>query len=101
MCWAAQLFGAPTESSPFMGDYVIEQWDSRQGLANSSIRALAQSPEGYLWIGTAGGLFRFDGLQFTRFDRRNTPGFLSSRVEAVTVGPEGARRLGSMHSGLV
>ena len=33
-------------------------------LPEDSVQAIAQTPDGYLWLGTRGGLVRFDGLQF-------------------------------------
>lgn len=41
-------------------------WRARDG-APSQISALAQTDDGYLWIGSARGLFRFDGVEFERF----------------------------------
>ncbi len=41
-------------------------WTSRDG-APPEIWALAQSGDGYLWLGTGGGLYRFDGASFEKF----------------------------------
>lgn len=41
---------------------------------------MLQSRDGYLWLGTLGGLARFDGLNSTIFDEGNTPELDSSRV---------------------
>src|SRR5712671_3215140 len=41
-------------------------WDARNGL-NGSVTALAQTTDGYLWVGTTDGLYRFDGLYFERY----------------------------------
>jgi signal transduction histidine kinase/ligand-binding sensor domain-containing protein len=46
--------------------FVHTAWTEQEG-APSDIRALAQTNDGYLWLGTAAGLFRFDGVRFTRF----------------------------------
>ena len=34
---------------------------------------MAQTPDGYLWLGGEGPLVRFDGVRFTTFDGTNTP----------------------------
>jgi signal transduction histidine kinase/ligand-binding sensor domain-containing protein len=47
--------------------FVHTSWTEKDG-APADIRALAQTTDGYLWIGTPSGLFRFDGLRFTRFE---------------------------------
>ena len=46
-------------------------WTQENGLPQDTIRAIAQTPDGYLWLGTDEGLARFDGYDFTVFDRAN------------------------------
>jgi len=48
--------------------YGIDTWDSADGLPQTRIRAIVQTRDGYLWLGTADGLVRFDGVNFTAFD---------------------------------
>ena len=55
------------ENEPPLSDYSITTWTTKDGLSSSIIWALAQDTEGYLWIGTNGGLIRFDGAQFVTF----------------------------------
>ena len=42
-------------------------WTSRDG-APGDVQALAQTTDGFLWLGTQSGLFRFDGVRFELFD---------------------------------
>src|SRR5258708_5937822 len=49
--------------------YVSRIWRTQDGLPESRIRAIAQTPDGYLWIGTPGGLARFDGVRFVVYSR--------------------------------
>jgi signal transduction histidine kinase/ligand-binding sensor domain-containing protein len=42
------------------------RWNAINGL-KGSVNALAQTPDGYLWVGSSDGLFRFDGLYFERY----------------------------------
>jgi PAS domain S-box-containing protein len=44
--------------------YVREKWSAGKGLPGGAVHAIAQSPDGYLWIGTEKGLVRFDGFTF-------------------------------------
>jgi ligand-binding sensor domain-containing protein/signal transduction histidine kinase len=44
--------------------YVREKWSAANGLPGGAVHAIAQSPDGYLWIGTDKGLVRFDGFTF-------------------------------------
>jgi len=71
MLWA----GAADGKSPGWVDsqYLIETWDTEDGLPDNSATAIVQDKRGYLWFGTFGGLVRFDGVNFTNFDRFNTP----------------------------
>jgi len=48
-------------------------WGTREGLPQNTVPAIAQTKDGYLWLGTELGLARFDGLRFTVFDMSNTP----------------------------
>ncbi len=52
------------ESAP---DYGIDFWREAEGLPQSRIRAIAQTRDGYLWLGTDNGLVRFNGATFTAF----------------------------------
>lgn len=44
--------------------YVRDHWGAESGFTGGQVKAFTQTPDGYLWIGTAKGLFRFDGLNF-------------------------------------
>jgi len=46
-------------------------WTQREGLPQDTIRAIAQTADGYLWLGTDEGLARFDGYDFAVFDKAN------------------------------
>ncbi len=43
----------------------LRTWTTEDGLPQSSVTAIAQTPDGYLWLGTQVGLVRFDGLRFS------------------------------------
>lgn len=58
--------------------YAHDSWTTQTGLPQNSVWAVAETRDGYLWIGTQEGLVRFDGLRFTVFDRENTPAFKSA-----------------------
>jgi ligand-binding sensor domain-containing protein/signal transduction histidine kinase len=61
-------------------NYQIDVWRADEGLPQSSVTSIAQSSDGYLWLGTQNGLVRFDGAQFKVFDERNTPAIKNSRI---------------------
>src|ERR1044072_8540013 len=71
------------------GDYLIDVWSGDTGLPSSSVTSIAQTPDGYLWIGTHNGLARFDGVRFVTFDPVNTPELKQARVRGLFVDAEG------------
>jgi signal transduction histidine kinase/ligand-binding sensor domain-containing protein len=46
-----------------VSQYAHTAWKVREGFAKGSIISTAQTPDGYLWVGTAFGLSRFDGVR--------------------------------------
>jgi len=57
-------------------DYVVKVWGADEGLTEGSVTDVAQTPEGYLWVGTVfGSVLRFDGTRFVSYNSANTPEF--------------------------
>lgn len=48
-----------------ISQYGHTSWTARDGFSVGAIYAMAQTPDGYLWLGTEFGLFRFDGMRAT------------------------------------
>jgi signal transduction histidine kinase/ligand-binding sensor domain-containing protein len=81
-------------------DYVVKVWGADEGLTEGSVTDIAQTPEGYLWIGTLfGSVLRFDGMRFVRYNSANTPEFLLKwGIPRLTVDRGGTLWI-SMHDG--
>src|SRR5208283_2345802 len=47
-------------------DFLVENWESLDGIPENSALSLAQTPDGYIWVGSCDGLLRFNGLSFTQ-----------------------------------
>ena len=77
------------------GEYLVETWDTSSGLPHNTVRAIAQTPDGYLWIGTENGLSRFDGVRFENFVRENTPELLDPGVDFLQVDSRGTLWVGA------
>jgi ligand-binding sensor domain-containing protein/signal transduction histidine kinase len=60
--------------------FTVDVWGTEDGLPQSSVIALTQTHDGYLWLGTLNGLVRFDGKTFTCFNVNNTPGLPGNRI---------------------
>ena len=63
-----------------VSQYKIDLWQTEQGLPLNTVQALLQSRDGGLWVGTAGGLARFDGKRFISFDPTQSPEVASQPV---------------------
>ena len=72
----------PVEPKPLTQSHV-ESWQTRDGLPTNGLRAVAQTDDGFLWLGTEAGLVRFDGVQFRTFDRNSTPELRATDVTAL------------------
>ncbi len=73
----------------------------QDGLPEDTVQALTQTPDGFLWIGTTGGLTRFDGANFSVFDENTTPGFGANSIFCIFPARDGGLWLGSEGSGLL
>jgi diguanylate cyclase (GGDEF)-like protein len=80
--------------------YRHEAWTTREGLPQSSVESMAQTPDGYLWLGTQEGLAQFDGIRITIFDKSNTKALHHNRVTALLADREGALWVGTEGGGL-
>lgn len=78
-----------SEESPF----VCRTWRAEEGLPQESVWAIVQTKDGYLWIGTGGGLARFDGVRFEVFGIQD--GLPSMQVRALLGDRHGALWIGT------
>ncbi|HEY3863346.1 MAG TPA: two-component regulator propeller domain-containing protein [Verrucomicrobiae bacterium] len=82
------------------GRFSIDAWGAGQGLLpDDSVLALAQTHDGYLWIGTLNGMVRFDGLRFTVFDESNTTNLPSSEIRRLFEDSRGRLWVGTSTAG--
>jgi ligand-binding sensor domain-containing protein len=61
------------DSEPLLRNEVLSTWTTEQGLPQNFVTALAQTPDGFLWVGTLNGLARFDGMPFRSFEKDGPP----------------------------
>jgi ligand-binding sensor domain-containing protein len=81
--------------------YSLTQWGHRDGLPSTAIYAVAQTPDGFLWLGTSDGLVRFDGLRFVPVPLSNAGDIAFGRVQALRVDRTGAMWIGTESGSLV
>ena len=65
--------GALEPTTP-LANYGRQAWGMENGLPQNTVQALAQTRDGFVWLGTEVGLVRFDGNGFQVFDKNTKPG---------------------------
>jgi ligand-binding sensor domain-containing protein/two-component sensor histidine kinase len=82
--------GQMISPSRLLGRYQQFVWQDQHGLPQNGISTVAQTADGYIWLATAEGVVRFDGVRFTAFDTGNTPELKSNNIAAVMADHTGA-----------
>src|SRR3984957_9002112 len=83
-----------------VSQYAHTAWKIRDGFANGSILSIAQTPDGYLWLGTAFGLYRFDGVRNVLWQPPPDQPLPSTTISTLVAAHDGALWIGTW-SGLV
>jgi len=81
--------------------YARRVWHAEDGLPEETVQAFAQTSDHFLWIGTTGGLVRFDGAQFVVFDRDNTPALHENSIFCLLAATDGTLWIGTEGGGVV
>ena len=89
------------DPSQELTQYAIQNWQREQGLPNNSVRAVAEAGDGHLLIGTASGLVKFDGSQFTALPVGAADRNANYAVVSLLVARNGAVWVGTEYDGLV
>lgn len=80
--------------------YGITQWQDPDGLPRNTVHAVAQTADGYIWVGTEGGLARFNGREFRVFGRTTHPAIPNNGITSLAASSDGGLGVGT-RSGLV
>jgi len=51
-----------------LSQYTPQTWTSDEGLPNVGVRDVIQAKDGFIWVGTFGGIARFDGVNFEKYE---------------------------------
>lgn len=81
--------------------YIHTIINSDNGLPQNVVHCIAQTPDGYLWVGSEEGLARYDGVRFEIFTKDNVPEFTHNEVFALLVDRDGSLWIGLYAGGLV
>ena len=74
-------------------------WRIQDGFFGGQVRAITQTKDGYIWVGTEAGLFRFDGIRFVSFRLPEGEQLPSISISALLAARDGSLWIGT-HAGL-
>lgn len=91
----------PAASQPSLIDqFRFDAWAAQDGLPETAANALLRSRDGFLWVGTSRGLYRFDGVRFTPATERGTPWLPTRVISRLLDDGEGGLWIGTEGDGL-
>ncbi|HTV41852.1 MAG TPA: two-component regulator propeller domain-containing protein [Candidatus Sulfotelmatobacter sp.] len=91
----ANADGLPVDSS---GPFLVRSWQTENGLPDNMVLAIAQTRDGYLWLGTGQGLVRFDGVSCRLFGLQD--GLHGLEISALLEDSRGVLWIGTVGGGL-
>jgi signal transduction histidine kinase/ligand-binding sensor domain-containing protein len=86
------------EPARHITELVHRVWDRRSGVP-ADISALAQTTDGYLWVGSSRGLYRFDGTQFQKFEPQSGARLPSLDILSLFAAADGRLWIGYVKGG--
>ena len=92
-CGAVAVF-ALDPATP-LANYGRQAWGMENGLPQNTVQALAQTQDGFVWLGTEVGLVRFDGNGFQVFDKNTQPALPGNDVRCLLATKDGALWIGT------
>jgi PAS domain S-box-containing protein len=78
-----------------VSQYAHTAWKVRDGFTQGAILAIAQTPDGYLWLGTEFGLYRFDGVRAIPWHSPSGADILSKHIYCLLVARDGTMWIGT------
>ncbi|MDE5965256.1 MAG: hypothetical protein K2G89_00260, partial [Lachnospiraceae bacterium] len=87
------------EESDSYGDYVVTVYNEQNGLPTGEANVVIQTSDGYVWIGSYGGLIRYDGTDFKNYSEEKD-GITSSSVRTLFEDSAGRLWIGTNDAGI-
>ncbi len=97
VAWNSVSAEAPRDAA----EWVVDTWQTDAGLPHNSVATVLQGRDGYLWIATANGLARFDGVRFTAYRTGEYPRMKSNRLTCLLQDARGYFWIGTQDAGLM
>ncbi|MCU1222168.1 MAG: Membrane associated, signal transduction histidine kinaselike ATPase, partial [Edaphobacter sp.] len=83
-----------------ISQYGHTAWRIQDGFFGGPVRSITQTMDGYIWIGTGAGLFRFDGIRFVSWSSQEVEQLPSISITALLGARDGSLWIGT-DAGLV
>jgi signal transduction histidine kinase/ligand-binding sensor domain-containing protein len=98
LLWLLSAVGTLSALDPtkWISQYAHTAWRMQEGVFSGAPNAIAQTTDGYLWIGTQSGLIRFDGVRFVPWTPTDGNRLPSSRVKSLLAARDGSLWIGTM-----
>jgi signal transduction histidine kinase/ligand-binding sensor domain-containing protein len=87
LLWLTPIAALALDPSKSLTQYTRTVWTQAQGLPQDTVHAIAQTQDGYLWLGTSEGLAKFDGYEFATFSNDRVP-LPSNSIDALLADQE-------------
>jgi signal transduction histidine kinase/ligand-binding sensor domain-containing protein len=88
-------------TAAFSQQFSITNWGHKDGLPSTTVYAITQTADGFLWIGTGDGLIRFDGFQFVPTELRGLGNLSLGQVTALAPISRGSLAIGTSNGLLI
>jgi signal transduction histidine kinase/ligand-binding sensor domain-containing protein len=88
-------FAFALEPTTPLASYLRQSWGMENGLPQNTVQALAQTSDGFVWLGTEVGLVRFDGNSFQVFDKDTRPALPGNDVRCLLATADGSLWIGT------
>jgi signal transduction histidine kinase/ligand-binding sensor domain-containing protein len=99
LCGLLMILAAPrawaVDPAKRISQYAHSTWRIEDGFFSTTPQALAQSRDGYLWIGTDAGLVRFDGVRFVPWRAPDGKQLASSSITSLLAARDGSLWIGT------
>ena len=87
------------EAPKSISQFTHTAWSAKDGIPGP-VRAMAQTQDGYLWLGTDAGLYRFDGLRFSPYEPSRGPHLHGPAVQSLLAARDGSLWIGFGSGGI-
>jgi len=83
------------EPTTGLANFSRQSWVMENGLPQNTVQALAQTKDGFVWLGTEVGLVRFDGNSFAVFDKSSKPALPGNDIRCLLATDDGSLWIGT------